>query len=415
MSDGKYEHRKSRLTVILSNPDGSPAVNQPVSIDQTRHQFLFGTSCFELEELVGGNRDGTPISPRRKEFLQDRMEKITALLNYATLPFYLGRYEPEEGNPDKRRMMSAAKWLKDRNVLSKGHPLCWHTMCANWLMNYSNEDILRRQLERIDRDVATYKGDVDIWDVINEVVIMPIFDKYDNAITRICKELGRASIVREVFNSARKANPGATLVINDFNVSANYEILIDGCLQSGAPIDVIGIQSHQHQGYWGLEKINEVLERFSHFGKPLHFTENTIISGDIMPSHITDLNDWQVPEWPSTPEGEDRQARETLEMYEALFAHPSVEAITFWDPADGMWLGAPAGIIRKDNSIKPVYEALMEKIKGDWWTRASLATNEAGEIDFCGFRGDYRIRSSNGTANFTLSGKDAVLNLTLSK
>jgi len=414
MDNNRFEHRKSRVTLKLFNADGSPAANRPVKIDQTRHQFLFGCSCFNLTELVGGNTDGTKISSERQEFLQDRLDKITALMNFATLSFYWGRYEPEEGKPDQNRTIAAAKWLKDRNVVVKGHPLCWHTACAPWLMSYSNEEILRKQLERINRDVSIFKGYIDMWDVINEVVIMPIFDKYDNAITRICKDLGRTGIIREVFSASKKANPNATLLLNDFNVSTNYEILIDGCLQSGIPIDVIGIQSHQHQGYWGLEKIHEVLDRFSHFGLPLHFTENTLISGDIMPAYIDDLNDWQVPEWPSTPAGEDRQAREAVEMYEALFAYPSVEAITTWDPNDGLWLGAPSGFMRSDNSIKPMYEALMEKIKGDWWTKESLVTNEAGEVEFCGFRGDYSICSKNGDTAFTLDGKSSELNLILS-
>ena len=58
----------------------------------------------------------------------------------------------------------------------KGHPLCWHTVCADWLMKYDNETILKKQLERIDREVLGFKGIIDMWDVINEVVIMPIFN-----------------------------------------------------------------------------------------------------------------------------------------------------------------------------------------------------------------------------------------------
>ena len=58
----------------------------------------------------------------------------------------------------------------------KGHPLCWHTVCAHWLTKYDNETILKKQLERIDREVLGFKGIIDMWDVINEVVIMPIFN-----------------------------------------------------------------------------------------------------------------------------------------------------------------------------------------------------------------------------------------------
>ena len=118
-------------------------------------------------------------------------------------------------------------------------------------MKYDNETILRKQLDRIEREVTGFKGVIDIWDVINEVVIMPIFDKYDNAVTRICKDKGRVGLIKEVFAKARQCNPEAVLLLNDFNTSINYEILIDGCLNAGVPISAIGIQSHQHQGYWG--------------------------------------------------------------------------------------------------------------------------------------------------------------------
>ena len=35
-----------------------------------------------------------------------------------------------------------------------------------------------------------------------------------------------------------------------------------------------------------------------------------------MPPEIVDLNDYQVTDWPTTPEGEERQAREWKQMLE---------------------------------------------------------------------------------------------------
>ena len=179
------------------------------------------------------------------------------------------------------QLKRAAKFLTERGVKVKGHPLCWHTVSADWLMDYDNKTILDRQLSRIDRDVRAFRRLIDIWDVINEVVIMPVYDRYDNAITRICKELGRVGLIREVFQAAKAANPDALLLINDFNLSESYRILIDGCLNAGVPIGAIGLQTHQHQGYKGREWLEDVVERFSVFQLPLHFTENTLISGGL--------------------------------------------------------------------------------------------------------------------------------------
>jgi len=396
----QLKHRKADARLKILNPDGTPFANRPVQIDQTSHQFLFGCGAFDAVALMK-IPDG-----QRKAFLRQRMEKWLALFNYGTLPFYWGRYEPEEGKTAYPETMAAAKWLREQGVLVKGHPLCWHTACAPWLMQYSNEEILRRQIERIHRDVNAYKGVIGLWDVINEVVIMPVFDKYDNAVTRICKEKGRIRLVKEVFAAAKESDPDAVLLINDFNVSVSYEILLEGLLEAGVPISAIGIQSHQHQGYWGLDKLNNVLERFSRFGLPIHFTENTLISGEIMPAHIDDLNDWQVESWPSTPVGEERQAREISEMYSVLFAHPLVEAITTWDFNDGCWLKAPSGFVREDNSEKPSYYALQKLIHGDWETHQTLTTDENGCLSFTGFKGGYTLEADGKTAKLDL--KDAV-------
>lgn len=121
--------------------------------------------------------------PEKKAFFKERMDIWMKLFNYGTLPFYLGAYEPEEGKPNWESRMAAASYMKEHGIKAKGHPLCWHTACANWLMQYDNETILKKQLARIERDVTRFKGTIDTWDVINEVVIMPMFDKYDNAIT----------------------------------------------------------------------------------------------------------------------------------------------------------------------------------------------------------------------------------------
>ncbi len=397
MAQDRFEHRKAKARLQVLNPDGTPAACKPVSVHQVSHRFLFGCGAFDTVKLMKTQ------DSEEQAFLRERMDKWLSLFNYGTLPFYWGRYEPSEGQTAYRETMAAAKWLREKGVQVKGHPLCWHTACAPWLMQYSNAEILRRQIERVRRDVTAYRGVIGLWDVINEVVIMPVFDRYDNAVTRICRENGRVNLVKEVFAAAKESDPGAVLLINDFNTSEEYASLIEDLLEADVPISAIGIQSHQHQGYWGLEKLNQVLERFSRFRLPIHFTENTLISGEIMPPHIVDLNDWQVDEWPGTPEGEERQAREITEMYSVLFAHPLVEAITTWDFNDGCWLNAPSGFVRRDNSEKPSYEALKKLIHGDWETHETIAADEEGFISFSGFKGDYMLQAGTGNAAFSLN------------
>ncbi len=376
-------HRIGECLVRAVDKNGDPLRDKELVLNQKSHEFLFGCGAFDFLEY-----EFRPADP-------DRQQKWLALMNYGTLPFYWGRYEPEEGHPHYDELKTAADKLIANNVTIKGHPLCWHTVCADWLMKYSDEVIMDKQLERINREVTAFKGTIDIWDVINEVVIMPVFDKYDNAVTRICNRYGRVELVKQVFAAAKAANPNGTFLINDFNTSPNYEKLIEELLDAGVEISAIGIQSHQHQGYWGEEKLRDVLKRFGRFGLPIHFTENTLISGEIMPAYIEDLNDWQVDEWPTTEEGEIRQAKEWEEMYRILFADPNVKAITGWDFADGAWLNAPSGLITRDNRVKPAYEKLKSLSKGEWWTKDEIIrTDSNGLVKVTGTKGTYEIKDA---------------------
>jgi len=389
--NNNIENRKVTTILTLLDASGAPLANRPVTIAQTRHKFLFGTAAFDTVPLASGEYTGKDL-----ELAQIRADKLTGLFNSATLPFYWGQFEPNRGQPRTDPLRRAAQWCVDHNMTVKGHPLCWHTMCADWLLPLSNSEILNEEKARIRREVSGFKGLIDMWDVINEAVIMPVFDKYDNGITRICKEMGRIQLIRTVFETARAENPGAVFLINDFDMSDAYDILVEGCLEAGIKIDVIGLQSHMHQGYWGVEKTLKILERFSRFNLPLHFTETSLVSGHIMPPEIVDLNDYQVKEWPSTPEGEERQARETILHYETLFAHPLVQSITWWDMVDGNWLNAPSGLVRRDGSAKPAYDELMKRVKGEWWlSPVEMVTDGSGKVTVRGFPGEYEV-SVNG-------------------
>lgn len=393
-------HRIGESLVKVIDRNGNPVSDKEFVLNQKSHEFLLGCGAFDFMSFPGKGID------------EDRIQKWLALMNYGTLPFYWGNYEPEEGKIGYDFIKAAADIMRAGNVTIKGHPLCWHTVCADWLLKYSDEVIMDKQLARINREVTAFKGVIDIWDVINEVVIMPVFDKYDNAVTRLCKKYGRVELVKEVFAAAKAANPDGTFLINDFNTSPNYEKLIEECLDAGVEISAIGIQSHQHQGYWGEKKLRDVLKRFGRFGLPIHFTENTLISGEIMPAYIEDLNDWQVDEWPTTPEGEERQAREWEEMYRILFDDPNVKAITGWDFGDGAWLNAPSGLITKDNRCKPAYERLKSLSKGEWWTKGEvIRTNAEGIVSIKGTKGTYELEGTDGVVKLGAEPSEATVTL----
>jgi len=416
-ADPRIVEHRTALTTVTVTSNGVPAADRDVVVAQRDHAFRFGCIGFEFIPLANGELTDVRAAQLQTgaggvvesfgEVNVEDAEQLAdlwfGLFNFATLPFYWGRFEPERGRPDTQRLLRTARWFADRGVAVKGHPLAWHTVTADWLLELSNAEIAKAQVERIHREVADFAGVIDTWDVINEAVIMPVFDKYDNGLTRICHELGRIPLIRTVFDAARETNPGATLLLNDFDLSTAFECLIEGVLEAGIRVDALGLQSHMHQGYWGEEKTQGILDRFSRYGLPIHFTETTILSGHIMPAHIEDLNDYQLPEWPTTPEGEARQADEVVRHYSTLLANPSVQAMTYWGLSDGGWLGAPGGFVRADGSPKPSYEALHRLVKGDWWVPpTTLRTDAEGRVTFRGFLGDYELGLGSQQAPFRL-------------
>jgi endo-1,4-beta-xylanase len=362
-----------------------------VTVAQRRHAFAFGNLGFDFVPLVAGPGPAEVFGGATGLGLDTLADLWLNLFNTATLPFYWGRYEPRRGRPDVDRLTATARWLTDRGVTVKGHPLVWHTVQPDWLLGLPLDDVELLLRNRIRDLVSGFAGTIDVWDAINEAVIMPVFTNGDNAVTPLAWNRGRIAMVRLAFEEARAANPSATLVLNDFDLSSAYECLIEGVLEAGIRIDALGLQTHMHQGYRGEEYMRRTLDRFARFGLPLHMTETTIVSGHLMPAHIEDLNDYQIPDWPTTEEGEARQAEEIVRHYRSLVEHPAVQSINYWSITDdGAWLGAPVGPVRKDGSRKPSYGALESLIKGEWWLPPTeMRTGPDGTLTVRGFFGDY--------------------------
>src|SRR5690606_16076610 len=112
-------------TVKLVNAAGEPVSDREVTIRLTNHQFLFGCGTFDAIEVANRN-----VPEDRLAFLEQKLDMFLDVFNYGTLPFYWARFEPERGKPRTAEYVAAAKWLKERNVKVKGHPLCWHTLTA---------------------------------------------------------------------------------------------------------------------------------------------------------------------------------------------------------------------------------------------------------------------------------------------
>jgi endo-1,4-beta-xylanase len=356
------QHRKSDGIITVRDARGQAVQGAMVKVEQLRHDFLFGCNFFMF---------GHCGKPELEEPYRQRFE---ALLNYCTLGFYWAYYEHERGKPRYEYTNQVADWTRAHSITCKGHPLVWDHPAGSpdWLPEDTKE-IERLSITRVREIISRYKGRIDIWDVVNEATHLA--DKPNK--TRIADwaaGLGAVPYVTEHLRVARAANPQATLLVNDYRIEPDYYRILDS-LRDGRKLlfDAVGIQSHMHDGVWPLHKVWDTCDTYGKLGLPLHFTESTIVSG---PRKGPGEN-WGE----TTAEGEARQAELTVKFYNALFSHPAVQAITWWDFSDlGAWQGAPAGWLRRDMSAKPVYDRLMGLIKGEWWSKKEATTDAQGAV-----------------------------------
>lgn len=395
-ADARIEqHRKSDVQFKVFGNTGKPVAGAVIDIEQTSHEFLFGSNIFKW---------GTCRTEEENKAYSDR---FAALLNFATQGYYWPYYESEQGKPRHEYAKQVSEWCKTHGIATKGHPLAWNYADANWFGNYDSDELFRLQLARIDDCIKTMTGLIDRWDVVNEATVFD-FPTQSPLHTAMWRKVGQIEFTKACFVEARKAGPKATLLINDYRADDDYAQLIEQLVDAdGKPLyDVIGIQAHMHREVWSNSRIWEVCERFTRFGVPLHFTELTILSGEY---------GWELPSpWLTTPEGEAKQKEAVVRIYTMLFSHPAVEAITWWDFSDqDSWQNAPSGFLRADMSPKPAYNALLELIKNRWTTKTQLTTDANGTAMVRAFRGNYKVRVGETTVSVTVSQGNNVSAITL--
>ncbi|HUT37510.1 MAG TPA: endo-1,4-beta-xylanase [Planctomycetota bacterium] len=373
------EHRTAEASLRFVDKAGKPLAGVAAEVRLVRHEFKLGANAFRIGAIEDAALQAAYY------------ERFAALLNYATLPFYWGGYEPEKGKTQEDRLDTMAEWCHSHRITAKGHPLVWHEVFPRWAEAMPDPGVLALQERRVKEIVYRFQGRIDLWDVVNEATVSA---RFDNAVGRWMKAQGAAKCVADALRWADGSNPKAVLLYNDFNVSPDFEKLVQALLDAKAPVRTLGIQSHMHKGTWPIERVWSVCDTYARFGLPLHFTEATVLSGDLKKP---DDNDWhrRRDDWHSTPDGEKAQLDYGQQFYTVLFSHPAVEAVTWWDFSDnGAWQGAPAGLVRKDMAPKPLYDWLVEAFHARWTTNAKVTADAAGAAKLRCFFGDHEVRAT---------------------
>lgn len=389
------KHRTTTLTVEVRNQNGQALVGIPVTVTHRAHRFYFGAG-FDMRLL-----------PREDETEVDRSHRAAflQLFNYATVHLYWAGYEPQRGAYQDAQRSQAIAWLKQNDLAARGHPIFWNHRAGvpRWLEESppdlaTMQTLLDTRLEQLSRTVLGGLRDVDVFNELTQ------WERFTNTFTRYTDAQGKMPIAVHYLKETKRLNSALLTVVNDYDTSPAYARLLEQLLQAGAPIDIIGQQSHMHSGPWPLRQVVTVLDRLSALDRPILFTELSVLSA---PRRTIDWKtEKRFDDWLSDPAHEQEQADYLERFLTVAYSHPRCMGVVLWNYSDrGAWLGAPVGLLRRDGSPKPSFDRLRGLINDRWRTRRTVVTDARGVATVTNaFEGRYGISIPGASRTMELIG-----------
>ncbi|MCA1950674.1 MAG: endo-1,4-beta-xylanase [Treponema sp.] len=194
--------------------------------------------------------------------------------------------QPKEGQFDWNRADKIIDFAEMTGMRIRWHTLLWHSQVPAWMFQDPKDpnktvskDLLNQRLKNhIQTIVRRYKGRVESYDVVNEVLS-------DNGGFRTGSEGSKwyqilgPEYIENAFRWAREADPNAQLVINDYNLESSVRKrqdmynLIKDLKQKKVPIDAVGLQMHVSINAPSIQEIRETINLFASLGVNVIITE----------------------------------------------------------------------------------------------------------------------------------------------
>lgn len=167
-----------------------------------------------------------------------------------------------------------------------GHTLLWHNQTPDWVFHddkgnlLTREALLERLREHIHTVVGRYKGKINDWDVVNEVI-----DEDGSMRQSLWYKIIGDDYIAKAFEYAHEADPQAGLNYNDYNIEqpakrAGALALVKRLKDAGVPITTVGIQGHYGIDDPNTSVIDEAITEYAKLGVKVAITELDI---DVLP------------------------------------------------------------------------------------------------------------------------------------
>jgi endo-1,4-beta-xylanase len=184
---------------------------------------------------------------------------------------------------------------------------------------------------------------VHTWDVVNEAV-----DEGNGWRRSPWLNIIGEDFMEQAFRFARKADPAAKLLYNDYNMHnpQKREFLVKvlrDYLDRGVPIDGVGLQGHLGLDYPDLAEWERSIAAYEALGLEVHVTELDV---DVLPNpyqtgaEISNRFEYsrESDPWPDglPDEIQKRLADRYEEIFRIMLRHKAMKRVTFWGLHDGI-------------------------------------------------------------------------------
>jgi endo-1,4-beta-xylanase len=246
------------ISLISLRPDISVAQNQPSS----RREFYFGAAV--------------AMSPFRNEIIYKETIQNEFNIIVAENAFKWDAVRPSRTTFNFTDTDALVNFAQANNMKIRGHTLVWHSQLPGWLTSgaFTRDEVIQILREHILTFVGRYAGVVWAWDVVNEAI-----DDSANLRNSFWLQKIGPEYIRLAFEFAREADPNARLYYNDYSIEglnakseAVYNLVRD-LKNQGAPIDGVGWQMHQVNGFRMGMRHEKNARRLANLGLELSITE----------------------------------------------------------------------------------------------------------------------------------------------
>ena len=199
--------------------------------------------------------------------------------------------EPERGHYTFTEGDTLVAFAKAHSMQVRGHNLVWYIALPSWLTtgHFSRDELISILHDHILAEVSHYRGQVNIWDVVNEAI------NNDGTLRDSIWSRGIGPDYLDLaFRWAHEANSQTRLFYNDYGgeglsqkSNAIYN-LVAGMIKRGVPINGVGLEMHVSiDGYPPPRDVLVNMKRLAALGLEVQITEMDVkIQDDPRPMQV---------------------------------------------------------------------------------------------------------------------------------